>query len=385
MSDARFLQIHTLHSYAGVLLNRDDTGQAKRLLYGGVQRTRISSQCLKWHWRYPNGRDIQGGPKDVREPHAFERLERFVDSKRSRALVKEEIIAPLRDHYPQNVLEVLESAFDAAVYGKSSSAPTLLFGRKELDWLRGEAERLAKEAQEAKENAEDVKKRVAAWAKEYQSNIAAFRAETKLPGGLIAALFGRMVTSDPQANIEAPIHVAHAFTVHKAETEDDFFIAADDLAKAESAGADHMGETELNSGIFYGYVVVDMPGLIANCRNDRELASKVVHSLTYLIAEVSPGAKRGSTAPYGRSVLMLVESGDRQPRSLAGAFRKPIEPDVEKAVVTLDRHLKMFDHVYKTGEQRMYLTISQSELSEIQRVSMEDLAAWAENQVLVSK
>src|ERR1017187_1311056 len=99
MSDARFLQIHTLHSYAGVLLNRDDTGQAKRLLYGGVQRTRISSQCLKWHWRYPNGRDIQGGPKDVREPHAFERLERFVDSKRSRALVKEEIIAPLRNYY----------------------------------------------------------------------------------------------------------------------------------------------------------------------------------------------------------------------------------------------------------------------------------------------
>jgi CRISPR system Cascade subunit CasC len=51
MTKSRFLQIHTLHSYTAALLNRDDTGQAKRLIYGGKNRTRISSQCLKRHWR----------------------------------------------------------------------------------------------------------------------------------------------------------------------------------------------------------------------------------------------------------------------------------------------------------------------------------------------
>ena len=47
----RFLQIHTLHSYTAALLNRDDSGLAKRMPFGRVMRTRISSQCLKRHWR----------------------------------------------------------------------------------------------------------------------------------------------------------------------------------------------------------------------------------------------------------------------------------------------------------------------------------------------
>ena len=47
----RFIQIHTLHNYPAALLNRDDAGLAKRLPYGNAIRTRISSQCLKRHWR----------------------------------------------------------------------------------------------------------------------------------------------------------------------------------------------------------------------------------------------------------------------------------------------------------------------------------------------
>jgi hypothetical protein len=47
MPDARFLQVHTLMAYTAALLNRNDTGLAKRLPYGGAVRTRISSQCLK--------------------------------------------------------------------------------------------------------------------------------------------------------------------------------------------------------------------------------------------------------------------------------------------------------------------------------------------------
>ncbi len=52
----------------------------------------------------------------------------------------------------------------------------------------------------------------------------------------------------------------------------------------------------------------------------RELAGKVVEHLLHLIATVSPGAKRGSTAPFDWAKFMLVEAGDWQPRSLAGAF-----------------------------------------------------------------
>ena len=55
MPDPRFLQIHTLSGYTAALLNRDDSGLAKRLPYGDALRTRISSQCLKRHWRLRPG------------------------------------------------------------------------------------------------------------------------------------------------------------------------------------------------------------------------------------------------------------------------------------------------------------------------------------------
>src|SRR5690606_31658796 len=47
----RFIQIHFLTSYPSSLLNRDDAGFAKRVPFGGTVRTRVSSQCLKRHWR----------------------------------------------------------------------------------------------------------------------------------------------------------------------------------------------------------------------------------------------------------------------------------------------------------------------------------------------
>ena len=40
---AKFVQIHYLTSYPAALLNRDDAGLAKRIPFGGVTRTRVSS------------------------------------------------------------------------------------------------------------------------------------------------------------------------------------------------------------------------------------------------------------------------------------------------------------------------------------------------------
>jgi CRISPR system Cascade subunit CasC len=374
MTPVRFLQIHTLHSYTAALLNRDDSGLSKRLRYGGVLRTRISSQCLKRHWRTAEN-----------DPHALLKLAGAVDSTRSRELVTKKVFDALRDKYPADVLAALEPEFQKAVYGDKAdkgkqSRQTLLLGAPELDWLAKEASRLASTASDAKSAKEGVLK----WAAAFKDNIKAFRESTVLPGGLAAALFGRMVTSDTAANIEAPVHVAHAFTVHASEVESDYFTAVDDLkADDDDSGADTIQETELTSGLYYGYVVIDLPGLIKNCGGDADkaaataLAANIVHNLLYLIAEVSPGAKLGSTAPYDRASFLLVEAGDRQPRSLAGAFRKAIEPDLDQAVDALARHLKQLDEVYATDEARQYLSLSDIALDGAERGSLAKLAAWA--------
>ncbi len=103
-----------------------------------------------------------------------------------------------------------------------------------------------------------------------------------------------MVTSDPEANIAAPMHVAHSFTVRPAESELDFY-AADDLDPQEGAG--NLGETELTSGLYYGYVVIDLAGLLSNLGGDGDMAGQVVHNLIHLIAEVTPGAKLAPPRP----------------------------------------------------------------------------------------
>ena len=365
MTTPRFLQIHTLTSYTAALLNRDDSGLAKRLPYGGALRTRVSSQCLKRHWRI------------AEDPHALRNIDGANAAYRSRELVTKLVANHLRGTYPDDVVDAIELALQLAVYGDKgktkSSRQTLLLGQPEIDWLLKEATELA---QQAGEDAQAASEAANAWKQEMRSNIKAMRDNTTLPGGLTAALFGRMVTSDTEANITAPVHVAHAFTIHAEESESDYFTAVDDLSD-DQAGADTIQEAELTSGLFYGYVVIDLPGLIDNLGGNAEMAGNVLHNLIYLIAEVSPGAKLGSTAPYGRASFMLLEAGDRQPRSLAEAYRQPCTAHIETAVSKLCAHLTKLDTAYATGEARRAMSLASEDVPGAGPGSLADLAAWA--------
>lgn len=394
MPESRFLQIHTLSPYTAALLNRDDSGLAKRLPYGGALRTRVSSQCLKRHWRFAEDR------------HSLEAIDGTEASFRSRDLVSKSVIDRHRARFQSEVISALEQWFQYAVYsgnskerpsqrGKAAKADdkskrqTLIFGQPEIEWLSSEFERLATEAGEDADKAfqlgkewvegGDAKKDKDA-KRDFKNNIAEMRKGASLPAGLVSALFGRMVTSDTDANITAPVHVAHAFTVHEEESESDYFTAVDDLSEDEP-GADTIQETELTSGLFYGYVVVDLPGLLKNLGRDAKLAGQVLHNLIYLIAEVSPGAKLGSTAPYGRASFMLLEAGDRQPRSLAEAYRSPCAPNADKAIEALSTHLEALDAAYATGEERRVMSLTNTQVPGATIGSLADLATWTQDLV----
>ena len=368
MTEPRFLQIHSLNSYSASLLNRDDSGLAKRLTYGGTLRTRISSQCLKRHWRMAN------------DPHALRRIPNVELSSRSRELVTLEVIDPLKDRFPKEVLNKLEPEIQKAVYGKKgsskSSRQTLLLGDPEIRWLKDEVEKIAERSGNEPEQAEKNAKN---WATDFKNNIKTMREKTTLHAGLESALFGRMVTSDPDANITAPVYVAHSFTVHSEETESDYFTAVDDLG--EDQGADTIQETELTSGIFYGYTVVDIRGLIKNLggKDNINLAGTVLYNLVHLITEVSPGAKLGSTAPFSRATLMLLEAGNRQPRSLAEAYREPCQPQMPKAIESLKKHLLNLDEVYSTGEERRIMSLRKTDFPRAIQTNLEELGLWAKD------
>lgn len=366
MPDPRFLQIHFLAPYTAALLNRDDSGLAKRLPYGGSLRTRVSSQCLKRHWRLAD------------DPHSLHRISGADLAYRSRETVDRKVFGDWAKGHDEAVLNPIREAMLTAVYGDKGidkkSRQTLLLGAVEVAYLKAEAQRLVAEAAADGKAAAELAKE---WHKAHKANLKALSEGARLPGGLTGALFGRMVTSDPKANIDAPVHVAHAFTVHAEEAESDYFIAADDLARDEDTGADTIQETELTSGLFYGYVVVDLPGLLDNLGGDARLAGDVLHNLIYLIAEVSPGAKLGSTAPYSRASFMLVEAGDRQPRSLAEAFRAPCAANAAMAVGRLAEHLAALDAAYATGEARRVMSLANADVAGAERGTLAELADFA--------
>ena len=415
MTTPRFLQIHTLHSYPAALLNRDDSGLAKRMPFGDAVRTRISSQCLKRHWRM------------AEDEFALNAIAGSKEALRSRNIVDRSLIQPLRDDNSasEDVLNAIQDAFNAELYGEKGiverDRQPLLFGLPEVEYLRVKASAIRdghaddpkaagevakglliidEKISRATGNTKTALRNARKAAEEFFSgdeikNFAAFRKTATLPGGLVGALFGRMVTSDPGANIDAAIHVAHAFTVHNEESESDYFSVVDDLQqKDEDAGAAHIGDMELSAGLFYGYVVVDVPGLISNLEGcdakdwesaDKDLAGKVVEHLIHLIATVSPGAKLGSTAPYACADLMLVEAGSRQPRSLANAFRKPVKAQVEDATSALSICLGKLDAAYGGKETRRVMSVEDCDIPQSERVGLDDLANWVSDAVRSGK
>ena len=381
MTTPRFLQIHTLHSYPAALLNRDDSGLAKRMPFGGAIRTRISSQCLKRHWRVAQGEFAI---------HAIPGAEGAI---RSRNVVERKIIEPLSEggRFDEAVVDAVKDAFNIGVYGRGGTSESgrqpLLLGLPEVQHLQ---ERAAAICAEHQSDAEAAGKAASELFNTHRGEGRNFRAlvnGARLPAGLEGALFGRMVTSDPGANIDAAVHVAHAFTVHGEESESDYFSVVDDLqGDDEDSGAAHIGDMELTAGLFYGYVVVDVPGLISNLEGcaadewqsaDRALAARVIKHLAHLIATVSPGAKLGSTAPYSYAELMLVEAGSHQPRSLANAYRMPVRPQVEAALTALSTYLQRLDAAYGAREERRVMSVEDCDLPGAGRMSMEGIASWA--------
>ncbi len=400
MSEPRFIQLHYLTPYHASLLNRDDLGLAKRIPFGGASRIRISSQCLKRHWRVYEG--------DYSLKSITEGSDNLDMSVRSRRIFENEIAKPLlskgynRSYLYKALNKLVNTVLGINLERKKETekeealaieTPQLVvLGRPEINYLKRLTEELISDASSVEEIEKRCREKIQKG--ELKKNLQALDKAS----GLDAALFGRMVTADILSRGDAAIHVAHAFSVHEEETETDFFTAVDDLVKAEGKlGSGHINETELTSNIYYGYVVVDLPQLVSNlegvdrkdwAKADRTLSARIVHNLVHIIATVSPGAKLGSTAPYSRANTMLIESGSSQPRTLANAYIKPVNLEkgsdpLRESVDAMGRHLRKMDSVYGKNEERRVVSIQEidDDFPAEKCDSINNLAVWILNQI----
>jgi CRISPR system Cascade subunit CasC len=405
---SKFLQFHTLTPYSGVLLNRDDAGFAKTLPFGNAKRTRVSSQCLKYHWRKYEGKHAIRDAGDIairsrntfREKVAEELVEEGYDEMLAAAVTGglSGIILSgdtSKGDIGENVQPILES--DDPL-GETELSQLVVFGQPEVK----EILKVARESLERLSEDDYNEDSVAQTRDAIADAIAVDNVRENLNAlgnsmGIDAAMHGRMVTSDVLARGNAAVHVAHAITTHSQQREDDYFTAVDDLLDedtgGEESGSAHLNTKQLTSGLFYNYVVVDVPLLVSNlesCKRsewkeqDLTLTINVLRRFLHTLATVSPGAKLSSTAPYAKAEFVMVESGDEQPRTLANSFKKavPLTDNVtEDSIERLTDYVDRMDGMYVTEEERICATAEDADLP-APNATLPDIADWIETKVI---
>lgn len=325
----RFIQLHLLTFVPPSNLNRDDTGRPKTAIVGGSTRLRLSSQSLKRAWR------------------------------------KSDFFAiALEGHLGLRTKRIGEIALDHLVSGGMAEAKALLIAQKIASVFGAVAAEKAREkakkdgdgepttpAEAKKKNGtgptprETTRTLQLAFISPDERAAVLAMADKAIAGEKIdpsaanllqrtdtaadIALFGRMLADTRDYSRDAAVQVAHAITTHAVIVENDYFTAADDLAKPSDrtgAGAAHVGEAEFGSGVFYSYLCANRDQLIENLGglDNVALANTALGALVRAAATVLPSGKQNSFAALSRASYVLAERGNGQPRTLAGAFQRPV-------------------------------------------------------------
>ncbi len=338
-----FVQIHTLRDYSTALPNRGQDGLAKRTVYGGIERQRISSQSFKAALRDnptlvrtdANGKVTGDTMKDLASRLGLDMSVRSAligDRKVIPALVERGFGEEDAKDWSDAIMGLWRR--EGAAVGAADTP--IVVGEKEIAGLADACAALRKAKQKPADFRDliDNPRKLGKAAETAREAIESMRA-MRSNSGIDGALFGRFATGIAVNNVDSAVHVAHLVTVHPLFSVTDFFSVQDLLktGEGEDRGASHIDTAELTSGLFYGYVVVDLRQLDENFAVlSKEQRAEVVAWLVRAIAQVEPAAKLGSTAPYAGVREVMVEIGRRQPRSLIGAFERPVEATTDRTL-----------------------------------------------------
>jgi len=328
------IQIHMLQNYAPSNLNRDDTGSPKTATFGGVQRGRISSQCLKRSIRLSEsftdafGEDGLLATRTKRLPGLVkEALESLTDDK--------SVIAAIVQRVPEIGAESGRDKGKAAEDEPLQTRQLIFVGANEVAPMAEKLLALYEEQGQAKWQ----KLKIAEVTKALGAGI---------PRSVDIAMFGRMTTSDAFENVQAAVQVAHALSVNAVEQEFDYFTAVDDLQPSAEPGAGMIGDVEYNSSTYYKYVNVHWDGLLENLR-DVAVARQAVLALLEAAATAQPSGKQNTFAAHNLPDLILVEVRERNlPVSYANAFMKPARQDFKHTLME-DAIAKLGDYMARIG------------------------------------
>ena len=319
-----FLELHILQNVAPANLNRDDTGNPKDAMFGGVRRARISSQALKRAMRLALRQTLPASELATR-------------TKRVAELVADR----LPDRPRADVVLAAGRVFESA--GIKVSTPK--DGDPETGYLillgDDEAARLAALVEKHWDTLTAKKPDLAAVKAPAR---AALRAAS-----VDVALFGRMVADLPEVGVDGACAVAHAIGTHRLAAEFDYFTALDELSRPDETGAAMIESTGFNSATFYRYLVIDLGEL--ESRVGRERVEAAVPSIIRAAVLALPSGKQRAFAAYNPPSFVLATVRTGAPMSLANAFVAPVRPDEDRDLVTASIEALV---TYRDGVVAMY-------------------------------
>ncbi|MDT0476186.1 type I-E CRISPR-associated protein Cas7/Cse4/CasC [Streptomyces griseoviridis] len=317
---ACFVDVHILQSVPVSTLNRDDLNAVKTVDYGGVRRTRVSSQSWKRALRHEFQKEI--GQFATRTRRIGRAVADVLNEKhswdRQRALLAgAHVVAasgikfgvegkPDQDDY--------EAVTNGLVYLSSESIEELAdLAAKHPDKIK--KKKIEKSTDKSQLPAADVQ-------------------EIIRRGNAVIHTFGRMLAEVDRADVDGAVQVAHAFTTHRSDVQVDYFTAVDDLTDAwGETGSGHLSEAEFSAGTFYRFATIDLRELVTNMgkvhtsgapRDVSEDARNIAGAFLSSFIRSLPQAKKNSTAPHTAPDLVHISVRSDRPLSFAAAFETPV-------------------------------------------------------------
>lgn len=337
------IEIHAIQNHSPANLNRDDLGAPKTCVFGGVLRTRISSQCLKRSIRRsPHFEVLCGG---VRTRQLLDLIAAEVGGKSSARKRAEKVLEKcgFKSRKGRGADMEADETRDA------EKSKMLVYTTREA--VSEMAALLRDEARSEDDLARDFCRLIAE--------------KTTVPD---MALSGRMLEPDKSAKdlwkqldttVDAALQAAHAISTHEARPEVDYYVAADDIP-GEDAGAGYLDEALFASACFYKYFSIHWETLVENLKGNAPLAAHTLGAFLRASALVTPSGKQNSFAAHNPPEGILVEVRDGTPLSYANAFARPVdrgESDlVGRSIAQFGQYVRDLDVGYGKPRDRFWFS-----------------------------
>ena len=342
----KHLELHILQSVPVSCLNRDDLGSPKTAVFGGVQRSRVSSQSWKRAVR-ELAKELTSGINEhfsgFRTASTYSPLFDYL---------KEEGLSDAdADLGAQYFLSVLnfskETDDDSDENSESDTTGKVLFftTHNELQCfaknyvLSKTHEKLQlkpnKKGKMERPSGKSIKTAIKSVIRQSLRELG----NTNFSNAADIALFGRMAASSHELQVEGAAMFSHALSTHKSDNDIDFFTAMEDstgLTVAEP-GATMMGTLEYNASTYYRFVALNLD-MLADAKHlgalSLEERQEVVAVFVESVLKAIPAARKNSmnanTLP-GYVLCVLRDTG--HPIQLVNAFEQAVWSQQGKGVL----------------------------------------------------